>query len=129
MKITKYISANILSLLGNIMSFLILNLMFLMTNPDLSFPKQEFVKSFYLNIFTLSEMFWNFGLYIILGLIILFIIEILLNKTAPNLYTINIEVKNKYLQNTYNVIFWFGIICSIIYMLIYGYSIYLLLSR
>lgn len=120
MKITKYLSANLLSLSGNI-GFLICFcalLLYMNLLPDFRITSGIIA---YLMIYSFRTY-----IYIIPWLILLLPIDILINTFLHNKYTINIPIKNEHL---YHVIFWFGIICSIIYLFAYYYFATRLLGK
>lgn len=108
MNIPKYICANILSLLGIVGagSLLCYTLVSFLVYPDF------LLEGFAFNLFGICI---NSYIYIIPTIIFLLIIEIQFNKK----YTINMQIKNKYLRYTYNILFWLGITCSILYLLFY----------
>ena len=107
MKITKYISANILSVLGNIGFGVGLSYMYL---ASLVYPGY-LVDGI---VFKLLCVCLNTYIYIIPLLIVFLIIEnILARKLFRKEGFLNIQIKNKYLKYTYNVIFWLGLIGSV----------------
>ena len=52
-------------------------------------------------------------------IILLLPIEILVNKIGLNKYTLNIKIKNEGIILTYNILFWLGLTCSVLYVLLY----------
>ena len=110
MKLTKYIFANILSLL-----FIFVLLL---------------TGIYYISIYIYPPIFYlyyhflnKYNVYIILNIcticiFILLFIEILIAK-IHNTHIVNIEIKNKSLKSIYNILFWLGIICSILYLIMY----------
>jgi len=112
MKITNFICANILSLLGNIGLFVVLSYTYLafLVYPD--YPVDGI-------IFKLLSICLNTYIYIIPILLVLLPIEdILARKLISKEGFLNIQIKNKYLRYTYNIIFWLGIISAITYSVI-----------
>ncbi len=117
MKLTKYICANILSLLGNFGLLVMLSYMFL---AELVYP--EYLVEGY--VFTLLVICITTYIYIIPSLLILLPIEnILTRKFFNKEYFLDIQIKNKYLKYTYNILFWLGFICSFLYLLLYCWMI------
>lgn len=120
MKITKYISANILSIFGLFLSFLLLLLtvegtIHVGTNDITGLSLID--NSFYYLVF-------------ILFLIFLLPIEILLNKIKfNNKYLLNINITDKDCLLIYNVMFWLGIISAITYSVIVLYVYIILYIR
>lgn len=115
MKITNFICANILSLLGNIGLFVVLSYTYLafLVYPD--YPVDGI-------IFKLLSICLNTYIYIIPILLVLLPIEdILARKLISKEGFLNIQIKNKYLRYTYNIIFWLGIISAITYSVIVLY--------
>ncbi len=113
MNITKYICANILSLLGNFGLLIMLSYLFL---AGLVYP--DYLVDGY--IFALLVICSKTYIYIIPSFFILLPIENTLARKLINKESFfEIQIKNKYLRHTYNVIFWIGIICSIIYLIGY----------
>ena len=108
MKLTKYVSANILSLFGIIGMFSLLYYTFL---SYLVYPNY-LLEGFAFDLFGICI---NTYIYLIPIIIFLLILEIQFNKK----YTLNIQCNNKYLINTYNILFWLGIVCSVLYLLLY----------
>lgn len=119
MKLTKYISLNILSLLGNAISCLILSISFLMINFELSFTKNIILRFLFKSIFHLSELVFNLYIEIFVCIFSIFLIEILLHAITHDKVILNIPFKNKELKYIYNILFLLGIICSIIYLIGY----------
>lgn len=115
MKFTNFICANFLSLLGNFGLLVILSYMYLaaLVYPDYLF--EGFV-------FKLLCICFNTYIYIIPILLALLPIEDILARKLFNKDSfISILIKNKYLRHTYNVIFWLGLICSVLYLYFYLY--------
>lgn len=116
MKITKYICANFLSLLGNLGLLLIVSYIYLavLVYPD------YLVDGF---VFSLLKIYIKTYLYMFPILIVLLPIEdILVRKLFNKDSFINSQIKNKYLRQIYNVIFWLGFICSFFYLFYYIYT-------
>lgn len=115
MNITKYVCANILSLFGNFGLLVVLSYMFL---AGLVYP-DYLVDGYIFNLLVLCSKTY---IYIIPSLLVLLPIE---NISARNLVNkesfFDIQIKNKYLRYTYNVIFWLGIACSIWYLFVFIY--------
>lgn len=119
MKITKYICANFLSLLGNLGLLLILSYIYLvvLVYPDYLIDGL---------VFSLLNIYIKIYLYMFPILIVLLPIEdILVRKLFNKDSFINIQIKNKYLRQIYNVIFWLGFICSFFYLFYYIYILIL----
>lgn len=106
MKITKYICANVLSLFG--IFLLLLFLLFLITDFYYDGTNGIYGMSLVENSFYYSAT--------IICLIFMLLIEILVNKFSNNKYLLKTNINDKNLQNLYNVIFWLGFICSILYI-------------
>ena len=119
MKLTKYLSTNILSFFCNIISFAIICLFYLMMHQELSFSKSILLKSFFSFIFYLGELCINFYLFIFSSFCLALIIELFFHKLTKNKFILNISLKNKSIIYTYYILFWLGIICSILYLIGY----------
>ncbi len=113
MKSTKYLSTNILFLLG-ILLFILFTLL-LITELHYDEPNKLYIDS-------LIEHYYVYITFI-LFLIILLPIEILFHKITHNKFLLNIPFKNENIRNTYNILFWFGIISSIIYLLVFLWGV------
>ncbi len=109
MKLTKYISLNILFLLGILI--LILSIPFVITSLNFNGTN---------NIYGVS-LFKHRFIYLtfITFLIIIIPIEMLFHKLTKNKFLLNIPLKNKSIVYTYYILFWLGIICSILYLIGY----------
>ena len=115
MNTTKYICANILSLFGNFGLLVLLSYMFL---AILVYP--DYLVDGY--IFTLVVLYSKTSIYIIPSLLILIPIENILARKLVNKESfLNIQIKNKYLRLTYNVLFWLGITFSLSYLFVFIY--------
>lgn len=113
MSITKNICANIISLLGNLIFIVAIcyMLLSLLVYPDYLLDGITF------NILVLCLKTYIF---IIPSLFILEPIEdIFANKIFHKKNLLNYQIKNKYLRCTYNILFWFGFICSSLYLILY----------
>ena len=113
MCITKNICANIISFLGNLILLLMACYLVL---ASLVYP------DYLLDgiIFTLLNICFKTYIYIIPSLFILGPIEdIFVNKIFNKKYSLNYEIKNKYLRCAYNILFWIGFICSCLYLILY----------
>ena len=116
MKITNFICANILSLSGNIVFFVVLLYIFLafLVYPDYLVDGIVF-KLLGICIYTY--------IYIIpLLLVLLPIEELLVRKLLHKDGFFSIQIKNKYLKYTYNAIFWLGFSCSVLYLCMFLYN-------
>lgn len=117
MSISKNICANIISLLGNLIFILTICyiLLSLFVYPDYLLDGITF------NILSVCL---NTYIFIIPCLFILWVIEdIFANKIFHKKYFLNYQIKNKCFRHTYNILFWLGIICSILYLLFYVWFI------
>ena len=103
MKLTKYVSANILSLVGNV--GLLIFLLALWGRGQIAVMSSTYFEE--------NCGIWAF---MIAGIIFILPIDLLLNKIFHNELTISIQIKNKYLRYAYYVLFWLGIVCSILYL-------------
>ncbi len=116
MKITKYICANSLAVLGNLALFSFLySLLF-----------DNFYDPIYQLILQVFGFYYDTYLFIIIILLLLLPIEILLNKLFHNKFVLNLNIRNKNLRQIYSVMFWLGLICSILYVLFLCYIIIIL---
>ena len=112
MNIKKYICANILSLLGNVGLFIALCLFYAFV-IDANY-------NYIVGIIAYSaSLCFSTYIYIIPTVFVLLLIEILVHKITHNKFTLNIPFKNENIRYTYNILFWLGIICSILYLLCY----------
>ena len=109
MRLTKYISTNILSLLG-ILIF-ILSIPFVITSSTYNGT----------NIIYGVSLFEQCAIYIIfiLTLITLIPIEMLFHKITHDKFIINIPFKDKEIKHIYIVLFWLGITVSISYLMLF----------
>ena len=109
MKLTKYICANILSLVG----LYLLILFILLVITDINFNGTN-------ELYGIS-LFVHYDIYItsIFFLIAFLMIDILINKLFQDKYTINIQLKNKNLLRIYNILFYLGVVCSFAYLALY----------
>jgi len=105
MKFTKYISANIISLLGNI-GFLIVLI------------NWNFV-----------ENYCGEYAFILVFFILVLLIEILIRLILNNKFAIYIPIKDDVLISIYFVLFSFGFTCSILYVLAYFYFVSKLIGK
>ena len=112
MSITKNICANILSLLGNVGLFIALCLFYAFVFG----ANYNYVVG--LIAYSASLCFSSY-IYIIPSIIILLLIELLIHKITHNKFLLNIPFKNKNIKQTYNILFWIGIVCSILYIIEY----------
>lgn len=55
----------------------------------------------------------------VLGLLILTPIEMLFHKITHNKFILNIPFGNEGIKYVYNILFWFGIISSFLYLLVF----------
>ena len=109
MRLTKYVSTNILFLIGIIIFLLALPLL---------------IMSYYYDgtskVFGISLFEHRFLYLISIASLIFFIpIEILIHRVTHNKFILNIPFKNKNIKYLYNILFWLGITCSIIYLSFY----------
>ena len=112
MNITKYICANILSVLGNIGLFITLCLFYaFVTDANYNYVVGLIAYS--------ASLCFSSYIYIIPFFVILLLIETLLHKITLNKFLLNIPFKNENIRYTYNILFWLGIVCSILYLLFY----------
>ncbi len=106
MRLSKYLCANILFLIGNAgLCIFILSLIGpynIQGNACMYIEKNCGV--------------WGLA---ILGIILILPIEILLHKITHNKFLLNIPFKNKNIMYTYNILFGLGLFCSILYLLFY----------
>jgi hypothetical protein len=116
MKITKYISANVLSIFG--MFLLLLFLLFLVTSFYYDGTNALYGLSLIENSFFYSVT--------IICLFFVLLIEIVINKCSNNKYLLTIKIKNKDLHDLYNMIFWLGFISSFLYIACLCYIISIL---
>lgn len=106
MKLTKYICANILFLMGNAgLCIFLLSLIGTYTIQG--------------NVWMYIERNCGIWAFIILGFLLILPIEIFANKITHNKFLLNIPFKNENIRYTYNILFWLGIVCSILYLLFY----------
>ncbi len=113
MSITKNICASIISLLGNLIFIITICYMLL---SSLVYP------DYLLDGITFRILCAciDYYIYIIPCLFILGPIEdILANKVLHKENFLNFQIKNEYLKYTYNILFWFGFICSSLYLILY----------
>lgn len=112
MNITKYICANILSLLGNIGIFIALCLFYaFVIGADYNCVVGFIAYS--------ASLCFSTYIYIIPFVVLLLLIETLLHKITHNKFILNTSFKNESIRYTYNILFWIGITCSILYLLFY----------
>ena len=111
MSIKKYICANILSFLGN---FGLIILLLLLCLYILVYPSYNFFSGVVAYIAS-----WCFGtyIYIIPTVFILLLVEMLIHKITHNKFALNISFKNDNIRYTYNILFWLGIVCSVLYLI------------
>lgn len=55
----------------------------------------------------------------ILGIISILPIEMLFHKITHNKFILNIPFKNENIRYTHIILFWLGIVCSVLYLLLY----------
>jgi len=113
MKLTKYLSANILFLLG-ILLFILFILM-VITGAHYDGQNKLYIDS-------LIEH-WYIYIPTVLGLLVLIPIEMLFHRITNNKFLLNIPFKNDDIRHTYNFLFWFGIICSIFYLSVFIWGV------
>ena len=106
MMLTKCISSNILFLLGNFI--LILSVPFFISSLNYDGTNNIYGVSLYEHCFTYSAF--------IFLLIIIIPIELMFHKLTKNKFILNIPLKNKSIICTYYILFWLGIISSILYL-------------
>ena len=112
MNIKKYICANILSLLGNLGLLIALCAFYIFAiNANYNYIVGLIA---YLASFCFGKY-----IYIIPIIVILLLIEVLMHKITHNKFLLNIPFKNENIRYTYNILFWLGIVCSILYLLFY----------
>ena len=117
MSITKNICANIISLFGIFILILLIcyMLLTLLVYPD-----------YILDGFTfkLLVLCCNLYIFVIPSLIILGTIEYFFaDKISFKKYFLNFQIKSKYLKYTYNILFWLGIVSSVLYLFVYVWVI------
>lgn len=112
MKLTKYLSTNILFLLGVLLFILFI----LLEITGAHYNGQ--------NLY-IDSLFEHYYIYIpsILCLLVFIPIEMLFHKITHNKFLLNISFKNEEIRYTYNILFWFGIISSIFYFLVFIWGI------
>ena len=99
---------NILFLLGILIFLLAINWLTTDYSPDINIVYGDSLIE-HCDIFVTS----------ILGLLIFVPIEMLFHKIMHNKFILNIPFGNEGLRYTYNILFWLGIVCSILYLLFY----------
>lgn len=113
MRLTKYLSTNILFLLGIWLFWLFI----LLVITDFNYDG--------------TNMFYGFSLFedrfvyltIIVCSIIFTPIEMLFHKITHNKFILNIPFGNEGIKYVYNILFWLGIISSIFYLSVYIWGI------
>jgi len=115
MNLNKYICANILSFIGNIGLFI-----FLLS----SFGNYRIQGKAWMYIEENCSL-WAF---LIAGIILFLLIEVSIYKISHNKYSISLPTKNEYIKRIYNILFWLGVVCSIIFLLIYICLIFLFID-
>ena len=107
MRLTKYLSTNILFLLG-----ILLFLLFMLFASN-SYDGTN-------NLYGAS-LIDCCDIYItsIVCLIVFMPIEMLFHKITHNKFVLNIPFGNEGIKYVYNILFWFGIISSILYLLVF----------
>jgi len=113
MNVTKYICLHIISFLGFIG---LIVLMCFIALDIFVYPDYNFICGF---VASLAIKCFNVYFYIIPILVILLPIEFLLHKLTHNKFLLNIPLKNKSIICTYYILFWLGIISSILYLIGY----------
>ena len=103
MKLTKYISTNILSLVGNVGLFIFL--LALWGRGQIAVMSSRYFEE-------------NCGIWAlaIAGIILLLPIDVLINKISHNKLTITFQIKNKIIRYTYYFLFWLGTACAVLYL-------------
>ena len=117
MNFTKYISANILSFLGIIGCILFACLFYL---SIFFLPSYNIIVGI---IVYLAYLYFAYYIQIIPYLILLLLFEILLNKLTNDKFIINIPIKNEHKKRKYYKLFIFGIISSILYIIVFFWYI------
>ena len=110
MKLSKYICANMLFLIGN--AGLCIFLLSLIGTYNIQGNAWMYIER--------NCDIWAFT---ILGFLLISPIEILLHKITHNKFILNIPFKNENIRYTYSILFWVGIICSVLYLLLYVWII------
>lgn len=113
MNIKKYICANLLSFFGNIGFSILLCMIFI---TIFFYNAYNFFTG--LIAYSASLCFGTY-IYIIPSMIIMLLFELLIHKITHNKFLLNIPFKNENIRYTYNILFWLGIVCSILYLLFY----------
>ena len=112
MNITKYIFGNILSLLGNLGLLIALCAFYIFAIS----ANYNYIVGL---IAYLASFCYGKYIYIIPIIVILLLIEVLIHKITHNKFLLNIPFKNENIRCTYNILFWLGIICLILYIIDY----------
>ena len=113
MNVTKYICANIISLLGIFGLVILLSFLCLYV---LIFPDYNFFCGLIANIGYICFVSY---IYLIPVLCFALPIEILFHKITHNKFVLNIPFKNEDIKYTYNILFWIGITSSALYLIFY----------
>ncbi len=114
MNMTKYICMNILSILGNVGFSILLCMLFItlfMYTSDYNYLMGL--------IAFLGDICFRYYIVIIPLIILILPIEMFIHKIAHNKFIIDIAFKNEKIRYTYNILFWLGIISSVLYLLFY----------
>ena len=112
MKLTKYVSTNILFLLG-----ILLFILFIILISTAYVPYGKYNYGYYL----LDHC--SFYIPTIIGLLILTPIEMLFHKITHNKFILNIPFGNEGIKYIYNILFCLGITSSIFYLSVFFWGI------